>query len=67
MRAGLVFSLVLFSLSCCVFLCFDISTVTVLIRGTRELPCCFVFLGGQFCVCTAKEQYLTIFLRCTIV
>ena len=42
MRAGLVFSLVFFSLTCCVFLCCDISTVTVLIRGSRELPCCFV-------------------------
>ena len=54
MRAGLVFSLVFTSLSCSVFLSCDISTVTVLIRGSRELLGCFVVLA--ICVCTAKEH-----------
>ena len=54
MCAGPVFSLVFISLSCSVFLSCDISTVTVLIRGSRELPCCFVVLA--ICVCTAKEH-----------
>ena len=54
MCAGPVFSLLFFSLSCCVFLSCDISTVTVLIRGSRELPCCFFCLA--ICVCTAKEH-----------
>ena len=38
MCAGPVFSLVFLSQSCSVFLSCDISTVTVLIRGSRELP-----------------------------
>ena len=54
MCAGLVFGLVFISQSCSVFLSCDISTVTVFIRGSRELPCCFVV--WQFCVCTAKEH-----------
>ena len=53
MCAGLVFSLVIISQSCSVFLSCDISTVTVLIRGSIELPCCFVVWQ---CVCTAKEH-----------
>ena len=42
MCAGLVFSPVFLSQSCSVFLSCDISTVTVLISGSRELLCCFV-------------------------
>ena len=47
MCAGPVFSLVFLSQSCSVFLSCDISTVTVLIRGSRELRCCFV---GNLCL-----------------
>ena len=66
MRAGPVCSLLFFSLTCSVFLCCDFSTVTVFIRGSRELPCCFVDLA--ICDCTAKEHVcLIIFMRCTIV
>ena len=54
MCPGLVFSTLCFSLSCSVFLCCDISTVIVFIRGSRWLPCCFVDLA--ICVCTAKEH-----------
>ena len=54
MCAGSVFSLVFLSQSWSVFRSCDISAVTVLIRGSRELPCC---LGvWQFCVCTAKQH-----------
>ena len=53
MRAGLVFSLVFLSQSCSVFFSCDISTGTVLIRGSRELSCCFVVLA--ICVRTAKN------------
>ena len=52
MCAGPVFSLVFLSQSCSVFLNCDISTVTVLIRGSRELPWCF---GVWQFVCTAKR------------
>ena len=53
MCGGPVFSLVFLSQSCSVFFSCDISTVTVLIRGSRELPCCFWCLA--ICVCTAKD------------
>ena len=48
-RAAAVF----ISLSCSVFLCCDISTVTVLIRGSRELPSCFVVWA--ICVLHSKR------------
>ena len=50
MCAGLVYSLVFLSQSCSVFFTCDISTVIVLIRGSRELPLLWC------CVCTAKEH-----------
>ena len=59
MCAGPVFSLVFLSQSCSVFLSCDISTVTVLIRGLRMLPCCFVW---QF-----VNMYQTNFMRRTII
>ena len=65
MCAGPVFSLVFLSQSCSVFLSCDISTVTVLIRGSRELPCCFVV--WQIVFAQQKNMYQTIFMRCTIV
>ena len=49
----LSFQSCVFSLCCGVFFCCDISTVTLLIRGSKELPCCFVDL--EICVCTAKR------------
>ena len=64
MCAGPVFSLVFLSQSWSVFRSCDISTVTVLIRGSRELPCC---LGvWQFVCAQQKNMYQTIFMRCTI-
>ena len=54
MCAGRVFSLVFLSQSCSAFSSRDISTVTVFIRGSRELPCCFGV--WQFCVCTTEEH-----------
>ena len=54
MCAGLVFSLVFLSQGCSVFLSCDISTVTVVIRGSRELHCCFVV--WQFVFAQAKEH-----------
>ena len=65
MCAGLVFSLVFLSQSCSVFLSCDISTVTVLIRGSRELPCCFIV--WQFVFAHQKIMCLTIFMRCTVI
>ena len=46
MCTGPVLSLVFLSQSCGVFTSCDISTVTVLIRGSRELPCCFLLFGN---------------------
>ena len=63
MCAGPVFSLVFLSQSCGVFLSCDIITVTVLIRGSRELPCCFGV--WQFVFAQQKNMYQTIFMRCT--
>ena len=47
MCAGPVLSLVFHSQSCSVFVSCDISTVTVLIRGSRELPCCNLCLHSK--------------------
>ena len=65
MCAGPVFSLVFFSQSCGVFHSCHISTVTVLIRGSRELPGCFVV--WQFVFAQQKNMYQAIFMRCTII
>ena len=59
-----LFSLVFLSLSCSVVLSCDISTVTVLIIGSKELPCCFVLF---FFFAQQKNIYQTIFMRCTLV
>ena len=53
------------SQSCGFFLSCDISTVTVLICGSRKLPCCFVV--WQFVFAQQKNMYQTIFMRCTII
>ena len=63
MCAGPVFSLVFLSQSCSVFPSCDISTVTVLIRGSRVLPCCFVV--RQFVFAQQKNMCQTISMRCT--
>ena len=66
MCAGPVFSRVFISQSCSVFPSCDISTVTVLIRGSRELPCCYVaFVVWQFVFAQQKNMYQTISMRCT--
>ena len=63
--AGPVFSLVFLSQICSVFPSCDISTVTVLIRGSRELLYCFVV--WQFVFAQPKNMCQTISMRCTII
>ena len=46
---------------CSVFLSCDISTVTVLIRSSREFRCCFVV--WQFVFAQQKNMYLTSFMH----
>ena len=65
MCAGPVFSLVFISQSCGVFPSCDISTVTVLIRGSRKLPCCYVALLFGNLFAQQKNMYQTISMRCT--
>ena len=63
MRAGFFLSLVFIRHSGSVFLSCDISTVTVLIRGSRESLVAFVV--WQFVFAQQKNMYQTIFMRCT--